>query len=145
MRVGGRDTLRDNMRNVRLNLWFFSGKVRKNIKIRQVEDLYARDDQNMSSLDSITSILTGLKKELQEKYNVREIYIYGSRAKKSPYYKKDINIFLILKKRYLVFDDYMELKNFLENRLSAEIELFLKIGVKKEIKELLLSKAVYAL
>jgi len=98
---------------------------------------------HMKTLSEIKHIFAGLKKELLKKYKVKAIGIFGSYAKNINHAKSDIDILVEFENGYKTFDNYMELKFLLEDKLDAKVDLVLKNVVKKEIKEHILSEAVY--
>ena len=50
---------------------------------------------------------------------------------------------MVFEEGYKTFDNYMDLKFFLEGILDAKVDLVLKNTLREEIKEHVLSEAIY--
>lgn len=93
--------------------------------------------------NEITEKLKSHIKEIKERYKVEEIGLFGSRIKKKAKKGSDIDILIEFKKGYKTFDNYMELKFFLEELFNCKVDLVLKSALKEEIKPYILAEVVY--
>ncbi|MDI6839497.1 MAG: nucleotidyltransferase family protein [bacterium] len=98
---------------------------------------------NRKSITKITKILSLRKDDLQERFKIKEIAVFGSYVKGKQNQKSDIDILVDFEHGYKTFDNYMELKFFLEEVLNTKVDLVLKTAIKEEIKSYILTEAVY--
>lgn len=96
------------------------------------------------SLKNILLILRGSKKTLSEKYGVTDIAVFGSYVKKEYKVKSDIDIFVELKPEFRTFDNFMDLKFYLQKITSKKIDLVIKESIRKELKPSIFREAVHA-
>lgn len=82
--------------------------------------------------------------EIKTRFKIKEIGIFGSRIKGKAKKKSDIDILIEFEKGYKTFDNYMELKFYLEELFRCKVDLVLKDALKEEIKPYILSEVVYA-
>lgn len=97
----------------------------------------------MVSLESILNILKINEKRIRSDFRVKEIAIFGSIVKGKQKKKSDIDILIDFEKGYKIFDNYMELKFFLEEILGTKVDLVIKTAIRDEIKDYILSEAIY--
>lgn len=93
-----------------------------------------------------SKITNNLKKHLPEiksKFKVKEIGIFGSQIKGRVKKKSDIDILVEFEKGFKTFDNYMELKFYLEELFNCKVDLVLKSALKEELKPYILSEVVY--
>ncbi|MDI6732601.1 MAG: nucleotidyltransferase family protein [Planctomycetota bacterium] len=95
------------------------------------------------SLRTIKDSLTKRKDILTDTFKVKTIGVFGSYAQNHQRQGSDIDILVEFENRHKTFDNYMELKFYLEKVLDAKIDLVLKNVIKKEIEEHILSEVVY--
>lgn len=84
------------------------------------------------------------KKTLFEKYGVTDIAVFGSYVRNEQNGKSDIDIFVELKPKFRTFDNYMDLKFYLQKITAKEIDLVIKNSIRKELKPIILKEAVHA-
>ena len=84
--------------------------------------------------EDILNFLSNNKKSLN-KYGVKNIALFGSYVKGTATKDSDIDFLVEFKKSKKNFDNYMDLKFFLEDNLNHKVDLVIKENVKKEIKE----------
>lgn len=97
-------------------------------------------------------MLTGKKivKKIQDNtntikaYGVKRIGIFGSFIKSSANSKSDIDILVEFKKGKKLFDNYMELKFFLERLFHRKVDLVIKEAIKPEIEPYITREVKYA-
>lgn len=97
----------------------------------------------MKSLEEVKDILARSKGELKERFKVKELGIFGSFVKGRQKKRSDIDVLVVFEEGYKTFDNYMDLKFFLEGILDAKVDLVLKNTLREEIKEHVLSETIY--
>ena len=95
-------------------------------------------------IKDLLNILKDNKKTLYEKYGVTDIAVFGSYARNKHKGKSDIDILVELKSRFRTFDNFMELKFYLQKLTSKKIDLVIKSSIRKELKPSILKEAVHA-
>ena len=88
-------------------------------------------------------ILKEHKKELSEKFAVKEIGVFGSYTKGEETESSDVDIYVEFNQGELTFNKYLGLLEYLENLLGRKIDLITRDGVetiripyiKEEIKK----------
>ncbi len=83
-------------------------------------------------------------KDILNKFGVESIAIFGSYAKKQAVNNSDIDLLVEFKSGKKTFDNYMDLKFYLEDNLNKDVDLVIKDGIKEELKEDILGSAKYA-
>lgn len=84
--------------------------------------------KNMKTLDEIKSILAQHKKELVDRYKVKEIGIFGSYVKGEEKGKSDVDILVEFEEPIGL--KFIELAEFLESILEIKVDLVSKGAVK---------------
>ena len=97
----------------------------------------------MLTKKAVLTILKGHLKEI-ELFGVKKIGVFGSFARSSQNKRSDIDIIVEFKKGMKTFDNYMDLKFFLEKLFQKKIDLVIKDALKPQIKRVVLSDAIYA-
>ncbi|MBE3120848.1 MAG: nucleotidyltransferase family protein [Thermoplasmata archaeon] len=97
----------------------------------------------MLTSEAIMKTLNQHRKEIQQ-YGVRRIGLFGSFRANNQHQKSDIDILVEFKKGKKTFDNYMELKFFLERSFSRPVDLVVKEAVKLELKPSILKSVRYA-
>jgi predicted nucleotidyltransferase len=98
---------------------------------------------DMNRLEEIKKKLVEIKPILQEKYKVKEIGIFGSYVRGEETSSSDIDILVDFEREGKSFDNYMELKYFLEDLLGLEVDLIMKGALKDELKDTILKELIY--
>lgn len=96
----------------------------------------------MKTLDEIKDILTKHKEEVQHKYKVIELGIFGSFVRGEQKKRSDIDILV----EYSELPDLLkliELENRLQKLLKRKVDLIEKSGIRTELKERILKEVVY--
>lgn len=91
----------------------------------------------------IIKILRQNYKAISNTYGVVSIAVFGSYAKNKQKKRSDIDIFVELKEKYKTFDNFMELKFFLEKIVGRKIDLLIKESIREELKQRIFKEAVY--
>jgi predicted nucleotidyltransferase len=83
------------------------------------------------------------RREIQE-FGVKRIGLFGSYRTNTQHQKSDIDILVEFKKGKKTFDNYMELKFFLEQLFGRPVDLVIKEAVKLDLKPSILKSVRYA-
>lgn len=91
-------------------------------------------------------ILTSIRQHSVElkAYGVRKLGLFGSFARSGQKTKSDIDILVEFERNGKTFDNYMELKFFLEKLFHRKVDLVIKEALKARIKNRVLSEVKYA-
>lgn len=95
------------------------------------------------NVKEIIKILRQNYKVISNTYGVMTIAVFGSYAKNKQKKRSDIDIFVDLKEKYKTFDNFMELKFFLEKIVGRKIDLLIKESIREELKPRIFKEAVY--
>ncbi len=82
--------------------------------------------------------------EIKGRFKVKMIGVFGSRIKGKAKKTSDVDVLVEFEKGYKTFDNYMELKFYLEELIGCKVDLVLKSALKEEIKPYILAEVVYA-
>ena len=77
-------------------------------------------------------------------YGVKRIGLFGSFLDNTNTYDSDVDILVEFKKGKKSFDNYMDLKFFLEELFDRDVDLVIKDAVKKALKSRILGSVQYA-
>jgi len=83
-------------------------------------------------------------REKIKKFGVKRIGLFGSYLKGEQKQKSDIDILVEFKKGMKTFDNYMELKFFLEDLFNCKIDLVISEALKPDLKSYVLESVRYA-
>src|SRR5690554_6160349 len=91
-------------------------------------------------------IITFFKNNKHEfkKYGVNRIGLFGSYAKNQEDENSDIDILVEFKEGNKTFDNYMDLKFYLEDRFNKKVDLVIDGNIKEDLKKEILGSARYA-
>lgn len=95
------------------------------------------------NLDEIKKIISGQRKYLASRFGVAKIGVFGSFAFGDFTPKSDIDILVEFKKSVGIFK-FMELEEYLSEKLGRKVDLVSRDGLKKYIKKDILSSTIYA-
>jgi hypothetical protein len=96
----------------------------------------------MKTLEETKRILAGYRMELSDRFGVAQIAIFGSHVKGKQKRKSDLDILVSFKPGCKTFDNYMDLKFYLEELLSTKIDLVIRERLKEELKDFILAGAI---
>jgi Predicted nucleotidyltransferases len=91
----------------------------------------------------IKAILQERKKYLAEKFGVMEIAIFGSYARGEQKKDSDVDLIVDFKKGWKTFDNYMNLKFYLEELFGKKVDLVIKSAINPRIKPFIIEEAIY--
>lgn len=97
----------------------------------------------MKNIEEIKKILDVYKPILKEKFKVKEIGIFGSYVRGEETFTSDIDILVDFEKKGKTFDNYMELKYFLEELLGLKVDLVMKGALKEKLRDVILKEVIY--
>lgn len=84
------------------------------------------------------------KKFLAEEFGVQEIALFGSWVSGSQKSGSDLDLLVGLKPECKTFDNYMNLKFYIEDYFKVKVDLVLKDSIRPELKKTILAEAVHA-
>lgn len=97
----------------------------------------------MSPRDELLTKIRQHRDELKA-YGVRRVGLFGSFARSIQHAGSDIDILVEFDRGGKTFDNYMELKFFLEKLFRRKVDLVIKSALKARIKNRVLSEVKYA-
>lgn len=89
-------------------------------------------------------ILKKNENSIKKKYGVKKIGVFGSFARGEGKEDSDVDILVDFKNGCKTFDNYMELKFFLEDLFSRSIDLVTMEALRPQLKDDILQEVVYA-
>lgn len=95
----------------------------------------------MTELNTIKQILTQLKPELIAKYHVNSIGLFGSIVRDDYGSSSDIDIIVDFSQPIGI--EFVDLADFIENKLAKKVDLVSRNGVKQKYLSLFESEIVY--
>jgi len=97
----------------------------------------------MKSLESVMEILRSHKDEMRKKFGVCVLGIFGSYVRGEETDESDIDILVDFASEYRTFDNYMDVKFYLEDLLETRVDLIMKTALKPRIRPYVLEEVVY--
>ena len=94
----------------------------------------------MQNKDAILSFLKQNKRTIQDKYQVDKIALFGSFARDEATKDSDIDILVDMKSS---FDNFFDLKYFLEKNLKTKVDLGKEKNLRLLIKEQIKDELIY--
>jgi len=79
-----------------------------------------------------------------KKYGVKKIGLFGSYLRKQQKKDSDIDILIEFYKGKKTFDNYMDLKFYLEDLFHCDVDLIIKEAIRVELKSNILRSVRYA-
>jgi hypothetical protein len=96
----------------------------------------------MNSLEDIKNILNGHKKELQTKFRVKNIGVFGSYVRGENKSESDLDILVEFDEPVGLFA-FMDLEDYIENLVHTKIDLVSAKALKPRIGQRVLKEVVY--
>ncbi|MCL6584614.1 MAG: nucleotidyltransferase family protein [bacterium] len=96
----------------------------------------------MLNKQEVLRFLSEHKQELWERFSVRKIGLFGSFCREQATEVSDIDILVNLE--HPTFDNYLDLKFYLEDNLGRSVDLVLADSVKPRLKPVIDREVVYA-
>jgi len=97
----------------------------------------------MKDINEIKTILETYKLIIKGRFKIKEISIFGSFVRGEETVKSDIDILVDFEKEGKTFDNYMDLKYFLQELFGLEVDLIMKGALKEELKDMILREVLY--
>jgi hypothetical protein len=96
----------------------------------------------MKKLSEIKDIIKQHRKELEERFRVKEIGVFGSYVRGEEKKRSDIDILVEFKEPIGLFE-FMDLEEYLEKLFGTKVDLVSKKALKPRIGEYILKEVVY--
>jgi len=97
----------------------------------------------MRTLEDVVSEIKRNEETIKKKFKVKEIGVFGSVVRGEGTEGSDIDIIVEFESEGKNFDNYMELKFFLEELLGTSVDLVSKSAIKERLKSKILEEVVY--
>jgi predicted nucleotidyltransferase len=97
----------------------------------------------MLKSEKILNLINEHKQDIK-KFGVKNIGLFGSYIKNTQKPDSDIDLLVEFKKGKKTFDNYMDLKFYLENLFDCKVDLVIKEALKIELKTNILKSVKYA-
>ena len=97
----------------------------------------------MLNSDEILKIIEESKDKIK-KFGVRRIGLFGSYIRSEQKKESDIDVLVEFEKGKKTFDNYMELKFFLEDLFNCKVDLVILESIKPDLKPHILRSVKYA-
>lgn len=94
----------------------------------------------MKNREAVLNIIRKNKKDIQ-KYGVLKLGLFGSYARGENSEESDVDLLVEFKTKS--FNDYMDLKFFLEDRLECHVDLVLSNTIKPALRGSILGNVIY--
>jgi len=96
----------------------------------------------VNRLSKIKDIIKQNKREIEKRYKIKEIGVFGSTVRGEAKKRSDIDILVEFKEPIGLFE-FMELEEYLENILGGKVDLVSKKALKPRIGQYILKEVVY--
>jgi hypothetical protein len=97
---------------------------------------------SLRSLDSLRAELRSILPDLQERYGVEGLWIFGSRARGDSREDSDLDLLVQVPSGRLSLWDYIGLEQEIEDRLGLDVDLVERRALRSEVKPYVLPEAV---
>lgn len=92
----------------------------------------------------IISTLKKHEKFIRQKFGVKKIGIFGSFARGEEREDSDLDVLVVFEEGQKTFDNYMDLKFYLEDLFDREVDLVTEKALKPRLKDIIMKDVVYA-
>ena len=96
----------------------------------------------MKTFEQLKDILSNHKQELNDRFKVEEIGIFGSYVRERQKKKSDLDVLVSFSETIDLFT-FVELENYLSDVLGVRVDLVMKDSLKPRLKDRILNEAVY--
>jgi predicted nucleotidyltransferase len=90
----------------------------------------------------ILDIIRSAKSEMEDRYGVEQIGLFGSYVREEQRKKSDIDVLVIFNRDIDLFD-FLDLRKYLESRLHAKVDLVMESTLKPAIGKRILAEVEY--
>ncbi len=95
----------------------------------------------MKKIDKIITILKENKPILEKKYSVKNLEVFGSYVHDDQKKNSDLDVLVEFSKTVDLFK-YIELENYLSEKLGVKVDLVMKDTLKPRIRDRILNEAI---
>jgi len=81
---------------------------------------------------------------IHQKFGVKRIGIFGSFARGEEREDSDLDVLVVFEEGQKTFDNYMDLKFYLEDLFGREVDLVTERALKPQLKDIIMKEVVYA-
>ena len=92
---------------------------------------------------SIVELLKKNDATIRKNFHVRKIGVFGSFARREEKAESDVDVLVEFEEGYKTFDNFIELKYFLEELFARSVDLVTVSALKPQLKEDILQEVVY--
>lgn len=92
--------------------------------------------------EKIINIIRSIKPEMESRYGVRRLGLFGSCVRNQQGTKSDIDILVTFGRDIDLFD-FVDLREYLENQLHAKVDLVMESALKPTIGKHILAEVEY--
>jgi hypothetical protein len=82
--------------------------------------------------------------EIRERFHVMRIGVFGSHARGEERPGSDLDILVEFEEGHITFDNYMDLKYFLEELFARKVDLVTADAIKPQLRGAILGEVTYA-
>lgn len=93
---------------------------------------------------NVVEIIRKSENIIKERYHVKKIGVFGSFARGQEGVGSDIDILVEFYDGQKTFDNYMDLKYFLQDLFGREVDLVTVKALKQQLKDNILNEVIYA-
>ncbi len=98
----------------------------------------------MSRFEEVMRVIRENRELMEKRFGVKEIGLFGSVARGEETPLSDLDILVEFEEGAKGFDNYMDLKFFLEEKTGFRVDLILKTALKEQLRPFVLQEVVYA-
>jgi len=99
-------------------------------------------NKKVESLLAIRERIAPHRETLRQRYRVARLAVFGSYARGKPHRRSDVDILVDFEPEGATFDNYMELRFYLQRLLRCRVDLVTIDALRPELKSRILSEAV---
>ncbi|HEX3006051.1 MAG TPA: nucleotidyltransferase family protein [Bacteroidales bacterium] len=81
---------------------------------------------------------------MRQKFGVKRIGIFGSFARGEERESSDLDVLVVFEEGQKTFDNYMDLKFYLEDLFGREVDLVTEKALKPQLKDIIMKDIMYA-
>lgn len=97
----------------------------------------------ISRVERLRSLLASSQTQLQERFHVEQIGIFGSSVRGEDDLTSDVDILVVFERGHKDFFNYMRLKEFLEDLLMNDVDLVPMNAIKPRLRQRILSEVEF--
>jgi hypothetical protein len=82
--------------------------------------------------------------EIKTGFHVKRIGVFGSHARAQERADSDVDVLVEFEQGHVTFDNYMDLKFFLEDNLERKVDLATADAIRPQLRDIILGEVIYA-